>query len=74
MTGEKTITMTMNTPFKSFERKTYISAKCCKCGEVFCTLTDSTSEVFETKQDLIDALIDYDWKVVKDKVYCESCK
>jgi len=48
-------------------------AKCDKCGE-FLTVSDCEFTVYDTENDMNEAIADCDWEIKDDKVFCDNCK
>jgi len=60
--------------FKSFEKKEFWIARCCKCGEYY-GFDDNMFTVFKSKSEAKDVIqIDGFWTIKNGKLYCEGCE
>ena len=60
--------------FKSFEKKEFWLARCCRCGEYY-GFDYNMFTVFENKEEAKDVIESDDfWTIKNGRVYCGECK
>lgn len=58
---------------KSFHKKSFYYGSCSKCDTPFTTNYEIGQEVYPTKAELMEAMIDYDWKINDHIAICNEC-
>ena len=56
------------------EQKTFFVAKCDNCKTNLDSAGAGGFTVYETRSELIDGLIDSDWRNASNNCYCDECR